>query len=278
MNVLSPVLNWRAIVAFFSILYKQRELTVEMTKREFSERYAGQMLGVLWGFVHPVAIIGVYVFIFSFVFQARVDSTAAGSASNYAVYLLAGLVPWMAMAETLNKGTQVVTSNANLVKQVIFPLEILPTKTVVATFINEILLLAGVLLYAVLQMQAIPWTYCLLPILLALQVLQMLGFSMMLSTIGAYVRDLKDVIQMFCLVNVYLMPVIFMADWLPASVRWLIYLNPFSYQTLCFQDAIYNGAMTHPWAWGVYLLLSLASLGMGYRLFAKLRTFIGNVL
>ena len=278
MNVLSPLLNLQAIVAFFAILLKQRELTLEMTRREFSERYAGQMLGVLWGFVHPIAVIAVYVFIFSFVFQARVDPAEGGASVNYAIYLLAGLVPWMALAETLNKGTQVITTNANLVKQVIFPLEILPAKTVIATFINELLLLVGVLLYAALQQQAVPWTFALLPLLLILQFIQMLGISMMLSTIGVYVRDLKDVMQVFCLINVYLMPVIYLADWLPASVRWLIYVNPFSYQTLCFQDAIYHGTITHPWAWGVYGLLSALALGMGYRLFTKLRTSIGNVL
>ena len=278
MNVLSPFLNLRAIIAFFSILFKQRELTIEMTKREFSERYAGQALGVAWGFVHPIAVILVYIFIFSVVFQSRADSGGESGATNYAIYLLAGLVPWMAVAETLNKGTQVITSNANLVKQVIFPLEILPAKTVIATFVNEIVLLIGVLIYAAFQAEGLAWTVVLLPVLVALQFAQMLGLSMILSTVGVYVRDLKDLIQVFCLINVYLMPVIYMPGWLPASVRWIMYLNPFTYQTLCFQDAIHNGAITSVGHWLVFGLLSLLSLGMGYRLFAKLRTSLGNVL
>jgi lipopolysaccharide transport system permease protein len=278
MNMLSPVLNLRAILTFFSILYKQRELTLEMTKREFSERYAGQVLGVLWGFAHPVVIILVYIFIFSFVFQSRVDPGDTSSTANYAIYMLAGLIPWMALAETLNKGTQVITSNSNLVKQVIFPLEILPAKTVIASFINQIILLIGVLLFAGIQMGGPTWSLCLLPFLLALQFIQMLGVSMILSTLGAYIRDLKDLIQVFCLINIYLMPVIYMPSWLPSSVRWLIYLNPFSYQTLCFQDAIYHGSITHWWTWLIYCLLSFLMLGIGYRLFLKLRISIGNVL
>ena len=106
----------------------------------------------------------------------------------------------------------------------------------------------------------------------------MLGISMVLSTLGVYIRDLKDIIQVFCLINIYLMPVIFKPDWLPASVRWLMYLNPFTYQTLCFQDAIYYGTITNYWVWGIYVLVSFFALGMGYRLFAKMRTSIGNVL
>ena len=278
MNLLSPLANLRAILAVFSLIYKQRELTLEMTKREFSERYAGQVLGILWSFVHPIAVVLVYVFIFSFVFQARDDAAAQEATTTYAIYMLAGLVPWMAMAETLTKGTQVITSNSNLVKQVIFPLEILPTKTVLATFINQIILLVGVLVYAGVQFRGPVWSFCLVPILLILQFIQMLGISMILSTIGAYMRDLKDLIQVFCLINIYLMPVIYMPGWLPSSVRWLMYLNPCTYQSLCFQDAIYYGTITRYWTWSVYCILSVLTLGLGYRLFAKLRTMIGNVL
>ena len=277
MNVLNPVINLRAIIAFFAILLRQRELTVEMTRREFTERYAGQVLGILWGFAHPIAVILVYIFIFTIVFQARAEASGNPGLANHAVYLLAGLVSWMAMAETLNKGTQVITTNANLVKQVIFPLEILPAKMVIAVFVNELILLSGVLIFAATQ-QTPTWSYILLPIVLGLQFIQMLGISMVLSTLGVYIRDLKDVVQVFCLLNIYLMPVIYTPEDVPTYLRWLLYVNPFTYQTFCFQDVIYHGAVTRVWAWCVFALLSVLALGVGYRLFAKLRTSIGNVL
>ncbi len=121
MSLLNPITNLRAIAALFALLYQRRELTVEMTKREFSERYAGQMLGVVWGFAHPMIFIAVYLFIFSYVFKAKVDGPENASPMSYTVYLLAGLVPWLGLAEALNKGTMSITGNSNLVKQVIFP-------------------------------------------------------------------------------------------------------------------------------------------------------------
>ena len=278
MNLINPIANWRSIAALFSLLYTQRELTLEMTKREFSERYAGQVLGVVWGVAHPIILIGIYLFIFSYVFTTRSDAVGAGDSVNYAVYLLAGLVPWIGMVEALNKSTQVISSNANLVKQVIFPLEILPAKMVIATFATEIILVLCVMAYSAWQVQAIPWTYALVPLLLLLQFMQMLGIAMILSAAGAYMRDLKDLVQVFCLVNIYLMPVLYMTDSLPGVARWLIYLNPFTYQSLCFQDAIYHGAVTHYGAWGVFAVLSFSVLGMGCRLFAWLRVYFGNYL
>lgn len=272
MFLLNPWLNVQSMLAFFGIIYRQRELTIEMTRREFSEKYAGQALGVLWGIFHPVAIIGVYIFIFGIVLPFK-----SGGAVNPEIgMMLAGLVPWMAMAETLNRGTQVISGNANLVKQVIFPLEVLPAKTVAATSVNLLILLAGVLLFVGFT-KGFAWTIGLVPALLALQFIQMLGMSMLLSAVGVFLRDLKDVIAVFCLVNIYLMPVIFAADFYPASIRWLIYVNPFTYQTLCYQEAIDVGAIT-PWVWLIYATLSILTLAVGYRVFTKLRPSLGNVL
>lgn len=277
MGTLNPIINLRAIFTLFAVLCKQRELTFEMTKREFSERYAGQIFGMAWGVAHPVVVILVYIFVFSFVFQSRVE-VVDDAASDYTIYLLAGLVPWMALAEVMGKGTLVIKSNANLVKQVIFPLEVLPTKTVIATFVNELILLVGVMVYHVARHWSFSWTFGLLPLLLVIQFMQMLGLAMILATVGAYLRDLKDMVQVFCLVNVYLTPVLFLPGWLPGRVQWLLYLNPFTYQALCFQDVFYYGRIAHPWAWLLYIVLSFLAIGIGYRFFSKLRIYFGNVL
>jgi lipopolysaccharide transport system permease protein len=278
MSLINPLLNLRVILAYLTVIWRQRELTVEMTRREISERYAGQVLGLAWGFAHPLVMIAVYLFVFSFVFQARGDGGEASPVGDYSVYLLAGLVPWMAMAECLNKGSQVISSNANLVKQVIFPLEILPTKAVIATFVNELIILTCVVVYAGIMAREPNWLMAALPLLLAFQLMQMIGFTFVLSSLGAYVRDVKDVVQVFCLLNVYLMPVVYRPDWLPIWLRWMIYVNPLSYQTMCFQDALCYGTMQNAWVWVANAVISFFSLALGYRVFAKLRRTMGNVL
>jgi lipopolysaccharide transport system permease protein len=277
MTFLHPIRNLRAILALFALLFKQRELTLEMTKREFTERYAGQMLGVVWGFAHPLIFIAVYLFIFSYVFRPQTVPAADGALSH-TVYLLAGLVPWLALAESLNRGTLAITGNTNLVKQVIFPLEVLPTKAVIATFVNQFILMLCVLIYASVQSGSIPWTYILIPVLFLFQFMQMLGLAMILSALNAFSRDLKDIVQVFCLINIYLIPVLYMPEWLPASLRWMLFLNPFTYQTVCYQDALYHGSIAHPWCWLVFGVMSVSLLGTGYRVFSRLRLYFGNVL
>jgi lipopolysaccharide transport system permease protein len=278
MSLLNPVAGSRAIWNITSILYRYRELTWEMTKREFSERYAGQALGVIWGIAHPLIIVLVYVFVFVFVFGNGTRRADIEFSSDFVVYILAGLMPWMAFQEVLAKGTQAIVGNSNLVKQVIFPVEVLPAKGVLSSLLTELVLLTGLMGYMLLRFHTLPWTVLLLPVLIFFQAVAMLGAALFLSALGAYFRDLKDVVQVFSLINVYLMPVVYLPAWVPEPVRPMIGLNPFSYMTWCFQDVFYNGHVAHPSAWFIFPVLSLVSLAMGYLVFNKLKPYLGNVL
>src|SRR5262245_55276386 len=108
----------------FSHLYRNRALAFAMAKREVSDRYTRQMLGSAWAVAHPLIHVLVYIFVFEVVLKLRIENTVA-MPMDYVAYLLAGLIPWLAVQEALTKGSTVITANASLVKQVVFPLEVL---------------------------------------------------------------------------------------------------------------------------------------------------------
>jgi lipopolysaccharide transport system permease protein len=278
MRLLNPAANWHATTQYFRLLFRQWELTWELTKREFTDRYAGQALRAFWILAHPLLIIGVYLFVFNVVYRVRLDFTSLASPFDFSVYILAGLIPWLVTSEVLGKSTVTITGNSNLVKQVIFPVEILPAKTVFASGLTGLTLLGLLLFYALVRFHTVPWTWVLLPLLVFIHTLGLLGLALLLSSLSAYLRDLKDVIQLFCFVNIYLMPVVYLPTWMPGKLRLLLYFNPFSYQTWCYQDVLFHGRIAHPWAWPVFLFLSFAALAVGHRLFTRLKPHFGNVL
>jgi lipopolysaccharide transport system permease protein len=266
--------------AFYEIVYlltKHRHLTWEMAKREITDRYTGQVLGTIWAILHPLTLMSIYIFIFVFVFKIKIGGTRE-MPLDYTTYLLSGLIPWLTCQEVMSKASTVITSNANLVKQVVFPIEILPIKTVIASLVTQSIFLVILVTYVIFSHHSLPLTYLILPILILLQSIILLGIAYILSSIGVYLKDVKDIIQVITVIGVYLLPVFYLPDQVPQLFRFLLYLNPFSYLIWCYQDLIYFGSFEHTTSWLIIIIISHINLTLGYLIFSKLKIMFGNVL
>ena len=261
----------------FRLLTTYKTLTWEMAKREITDRYRGQFFGLFWAVIHPLVLIGVYIFVFVIVFKIKIGGTRE-MPLDYTTYLLSGLIPWMAVQESMSKASTVITSNASLVKQVVFPIEILPIKSVLASMITQGIFFAILIVYVLATHTTLPITYALLPLLVFVQMIGMAGVSYVLAAIGTYFRDIKDIAQVFTVVGIYVMPIFYLPEQVPEIFRLILYLNPFSYMIWCYQDALYFGKFMHPWAWVVYIVVSHLVFALGYRLFHRLKVMFGNVL
>lgn len=259
------------------ILRKNLRLTLTLAKRDLLDPYAGQLLSRFWVIGHPIFLMAVYTLVFNLIFQARIGGTQE-LPLDYTAYILSGLVPWLTMQQAMNKGALAVSSSANLVKQLIFPVEILPIKVSLSSAIVLATGIAFLWIYNLIIGGVIYWTYLLLLPLAFLTLLAMVGLSMGLSAVAVFVRDVRDLIQLFTVVNIYIMPIIYLPNWVPGPLRPLLYLNPFSYMIWCYQDVLYFGRIEHPWAWVVFTITSLFFFAAGCRVFRKLKPYFGNAL
>lgn len=267
----------QAFSEVISVLVQHRDLTYSMARREISDRYIGQNFGVFWSVFHPLFMIGIYLFIFGFVFKTKLGGTLE-MPRDYITYLLAGLVAWMGFQESMAKSCVAITNNASLVKQVVFPVEVLPAKGVLSSIFQQTIMIFLLVLYVLVAYGSLPWTYLLLPLLIILQAMMMTGTAYFLSAVGSYFRDLKDFVQLFAVAGIYLLPVVYLPAWVPPVFKPLLYANPFSYFIWCFQDVLYFGRIDHPWAWLVSFFTSIIIFIFGYRFFRKLKIGFGNVL
>jgi homopolymeric O-antigen transport system permease protein len=280
--MLSPVAtlargNAPALGELLGLLIRYRHLTWEMAKREISDRYAGQVLGAAWAVGHPLVLMAVYVFVFRVVFNLKVGGTYE-LPLDYTSYLLAGLIPWMACQESMAKGASAVVSNTSLVKQVVFPVEVLPVKSVLSSLVTQIIATAILIMYVLFTNGSLPFTYALLPVAIAMQLMLMIGVDFILAAVAVYLRDVKDLVQVFLTVGMYIMPVFYLPEWTPDLFKGVLYINPFSYMVFVFQDVLYFGRFEHPYAWPVFAIESLVILVLGYRLFRRLKFFFGSAL
>jgi homopolymeric O-antigen transport system permease protein len=275
--LLDPRRHHHAFRFFGELAHRYRPLIWELTKREIAERYVGQVLGVAWAVGHPLISIAVYIFVFAYIIRIRIGGSAEAP-FDYTTYLLSGLMPWLTFTDIVNRACSSVTANAGLVKQVLFPVEILPIKTVTAALVTQLVATAGLLIYILAMHGFLRTLTLLLPVVFAIEVIGLIGLAYALSAVTVFFRDLKDIIVVLTGIGMYISPILFSEAAVPSKFYWLMLANPFSYVAWVYQDTIFYGRFLHPWAWITFTVMSFACLSLGFRLFRVLRPSFGDLL
>lgn len=260
----------------FGSIVRHRRLLLEMARRDVSDRYAGQVLGAVWAVVHPVLTISVFIFMFAVVFRMK----AGGSLDipgDHTLYMVSGLIPWLVTADVLSRSSTIVSSQASLVKQVVFPVEILPVKMVLASLPTFLIGLSGLVIYGLAVGRASP-ALLLYPLAALPFYLFLLGVAFALSAVGVFVRDIREVVQMYALIGMYVAPIFYFMDWVPTRFRPLVYLNPITVFVESFHDAAYYGGIRSWLVWLVALGLGCAATWLGAMVFARLKPHFGSYL
>jgi lipopolysaccharide transport system permease protein len=263
--------------ATFGTIAKHWRLMLELAKRDIYDRYSGQIFGSAWALIHPVFMISVFLFMFGVVFAPEIDIDASVPVDR-AVYMVSGLLAWLVASDVLARSPSIVTGQADLVKQVIFPVEVLPIKTVLSTLPMLIVGFVLLVLYAAIRFDRVSVGYLLLPVSAVLLYAYLFGMALLLSAIGVFFRDLKDIVQLVILVGMYLAPIFYPLKLVPAGVRPLLYLNPMTIFVECFHDAAYFGSIQKLWVWLLACCLSVGMLLLGSFTFKRLKPQFGTFL
>jgi lipopolysaccharide transport system permease protein len=261
----------------FGALGVYRSLTFELAKRDVLGRYRGASFGLLWSLISPFLMLMVYSFAFGFVMKARWPQADQGQA-HYSIILFIGLIVHGFFAECLNRSPALITGNANFVKRVIFPLEILPWPMVASalfhTFMNFLVFLA---LHIILD-HTTAWTIVLLPLVLLPLVLLALGVSWLLAALGVYLRDIGQITGVLATAMLFLSTAMFPIEALPPQYRWLLIINPLTFIIDQARAVALWGQMPNWAGLGLYTLCALAVLYFGYTVFRLTRRGFADVI
>jgi lipopolysaccharide transport system permease protein len=207
-----------------SILENHR-LIRSMARRDILARYRGSFGDVFWTVLNPLLLMATYFFVFGVVLHSRFSPTDHSS-TGFALYFLAGMLPWLAFSEPAGRAPHVVLEHRNFVKKLIFPLETLPVNQVVAGLVTE-MFAAGVFLVALLVIRgAVPVTVVWLPVLLVPQLLFTLGVCWFLAGLGVFVRDLGQIMGFLLTLWFFITPICYSEANLPANALFILRKNP----------------------------------------------------
>ena len=247
-----------------------------MIKRDLVARYHGSFLGAFWPFINPLGHLLLYTFVFSIILKVRFGNS--DSTANFAVYLMAGLIPWGAFAEAIARSTTVILEMPNLVKKVVFPLEILPVVTSSASLLSQMAALALLMVIGAFHAHALHPTVLLLPIVLVFQLLFTTGLAWTLASLGVFVRDIKHFIALALSGWMYATPIVYPASAFPSELRWVTMINPMSGIVQDYRRLLLEGQLPDWGNMAIYGSISIATAILGYYFFAKTKKSFADVM
>ena len=244
--------------------------------RDFSGRYAGSLLGVVWSVAQPLWQIVLFSFVFSVILKVRPTGEAT---DNFAIFLFAGLLPWLAIHETLVRGAAAITDNGALVKKLNFPSAVLVVSVAVSALLHQLVALAVFLALLAwrgeLAWQGLPWLLVAMPLQLGLSI----GLGLALAPLNVVVRDTAQVLGPVLTAWFYATPIVYPLGLVPTAVRPWIEANPLTALVTLYRRALLGSGS--PAEGGALALLGLlafaaAALLLGGLFFRRLEPTLAD--
>lgn len=259
-------------------LWSHRALIVSLTRREVAGRYKGSFFGVFWSLLSPLLMLTVFTFVFGEIFQARWGGGEATGRLDFAAALFAGLLIYNFFSECLGRAPQIILSNPNYVKKVIFPLEILSIIAVNAALFH--LLVACVVLAVLVFFSG--WTLGIdvlyVPLILLPFVLFVLGVTWFIAALGVFLRDVAQIIAPALTAMLFLSPVFYPLSSVPPKMAWLFLINPVTFIIEQVRAVMLHHQTPDVSGLLIYTSIGVASAWLGYVFFQKTRKGFADVL
>lgn len=270
-------LSRRKLMNYIKEIISNRKLIANLSFNDFKTKYAGSFLGIVWAFIQPL----ITIFVYWFAFQVGLRSQDVGN-FPFALWFMAGLIPWFFFSDGLNGGTNALIDYSYLVKKVVFNIDILPlVKVISAVFVHIFFIVFLLIMYALYgyypdwySLQILYYSLCLF--------LLVLGLSYITAPLVVFFRDLGQIVNIILQVGVWMTPILWNIDTMQVSdtIKKLLKLNPVYYIVQGYRDALINkaGFWEHPWLTLYFWLFTLLAFFIGTRLFKKLRLHFADVL
>lgn len=262
----------------FTQAWKHKTLIWQLLRRDIYSRYRGSVLGLLWSMGTPLIMLGIYTFVFQYVFKSRWTDTAGETTLSFAIVLFLGLTIHAVMAEILTKSPLLITGNQNFVKKIVFPLELLSWVTLLGAIFTFLISFGLLLAFILVELHRIPVTAFLLPLILLPYFLLLLGLSWFLAALGVYLRDIQQITGTLATLLLFLSPIFYSVNILPENLQALIFLNPLSYVVESARAVLIYGQLPDFAGLGIYSLVALIVAWLGYSFFRKVRPGFSDVL
>ncbi len=261
---------------FLISIYQNSYMIRSMVLRDLRARYVGSFLGIFWSVIHPLTQLLIYYFIFSVILKIKLGPEFDGT--NFAMWLVAGLLPWMFFAEIVTRSPGAVLEQSSLITKTVFPSEILPLVHLIAAIINHLIGMVIFLVFLLIFGQSISLKiFLILPFMLTTCIFA-LGIAWLISALNVFLRDVGQIIGVFVNIWFFLTPIIYPRHLIPDNFQTLYGLNPMLHAVEAYRVGLLGKTELYLEEVSYVLLLGLFTFVVGGLIFRKLKPAFADVL
>lgn len=251
----------------FKAVFAQRRLLWSLIQLDLRKRYGASFIGFFWSVINPLLQILVYTFVFGYILSVNIGGNAG--TANYGIFLFAGMLPWIAVSEAIQKSGTVILENKDLVKQVRFPVMLLPLQILLSSFLHELIALAIFITILFIVGQPPSWLALGLVALFPLQLIFTLGFCLIVSALHVMYKDVGQIVSALLLLWFFATPIIFPLSLIPEWLHNFFYANPLTPLISAYRAALLGDEVPHLWAFVYFSVFSLFIFLLGFTSFRR---------
>jgi lipopolysaccharide transport system permease protein len=260
----------------FSGILEQRRLLWSLVALDMRKRYGASFIGFFWSVLNPLLQISIYTFVFGYILEVNVGGNSG--TANYGIFLFAGMLPWIAFAEAVQKSSTSILENKNLVKQVRFPTALLPVHVLLSSFLHELIALLIFVVILFLLGQPPSFMAFGLLFLFPLQFILTLGFSLIVSALHVFYKDVGQFVGAVLTLWFFATPIIYPINLIQPWLKDFFYLNPLTPLISAYRSALLSNEVPELWSFAYLGIFSLLIFLLGVALFRRLSRDFADLL
>jgi lipopolysaccharide transport system permease protein len=206
---------------YWKDLWRYRELFYFLSWRDLLVRYKQTVIGIAWAVLRPVLTMAVFTVVFG-----KIAKLPSEGMAPYSLLVFAAMLPWQFFANSLTESSNSLITNVNLVSKIYFPRMIVPSASVITSFVDFIISFAILIGIMTWYRYWPDWHLLYLLVFVALAFAVSMGAGLWLCALTVKYRDFKYVVPFIVQFGLYLSPVGFSSSIVPAQWRWLYSMNP----------------------------------------------------
>lgn len=250
--------------------------TLNVWRMNLADRYLGSVLGGAWAILNPLLMFALFIFVFGFVFKARLPG--AESTLGYSIWLICGYGTWMANTEALTSASNSIIGNAGLVKNMSFKTEVLP---IAATLLGLIPLTVSIVLILILQAfngYGLSFVLLWLPVIIMVQFILLIALGIFLAALTTFVRDFGVVLPNLLMIILFATPIFYPLEAVPSTLAKFMILNPAYIITLAYRSVLLDHQMPPILPLLILSVVSLVLLIVTLGIFRRVKGFFSAVV